>query len=243
MFKKILFFLFLIVIWEISCKYFGIQSFLLPPPSKIASVGWEKIDILWFHTKAFMVELLVSFVFSIIIGFCLAVFATLSRTIDESITPLIIFFQGVPKLAIAPFILIFFGFGLWPKIFIATLMGFVAIYIGTLNGLKTISSDIMDVVKVYNVPTWKTITKVRIPHSIPSFFTGLKISIPSILGGVIIGEFMVGNVGLAYLVFVTAMSFDVAMSFAAVFLLSTIGVILFQTVSYIERKYIKYGGF
>jgi NitT/TauT family transport system permease protein len=174
----------------------------------------------------------------ILIGYSLAIFSVKFKTVDEFVTPLIVFFQGVPKLILAPFLIILLGFGLLPKISLAVFMGFFAIYMGTLKGLRSVGSDILDVAKIYRMSDWQIMWKLRVPSSLPDFFSGVKISVPSVLNGIVMGEWVVGNVGLAYYVFASAMSFETAQSFAGLIVLSLIGVLLFRSVCYIEERFI-----
>lgn len=239
MLKKVFVLLLIISIWEILCRVLDVPTFMFPLPSQIISTGYSKLDLLWIHSKVFLVEVFISFFFSIITGVTLALLSFYIKILNEIMEPSVIFFQSIPRLALAPIIIILLGFGLGPKVFFAVFMGFIAIYFGTLKGFRSVDPNIIDVVKTYNISKSKMFTSIIVPSSLPDFFSGLKISVPAVMGGVVVGEWMVGDIGLGYLVFSTINMFDVPLAFAAVVILASISVTIFQIVCLIERMIIK----
>lgn len=239
MFKKIGIVIVFILLWEMICRLFNIPTFMMPLPSQIISSGYSRADLLWLHSKVFILEVIVSFIASVLVGFTLAFISFYVKLFDNFMEPAVVFFQSIPRLALAPIIIILLGFGFGPKIFFAVFMGFIAIYFGTLKGFRSVDPNIIDVVKTYNISKVKMFKSITIPSALPDFFSGLKISVPAVMGGVVIGEWMVGDVGLGYLVFSTINMFDVPLAFAAVVILATISVILFNIVCLVERMIVK----
>ncbi len=227
-------FLFCILIWEFFCREFKVPVFILPPPSHVVAIGISKMSLLWLHTKVFLLEVSVGFVLSTLIGCILASLSFYIKRTKNVIEPAIVFLQSIPRLALAPFIIIFLGFGLGPKIFFSVFMGFLAVYFGTYKGLSNVEQSILDVSKVSGATEIQVFEKVIIPSTLPDFFAGLKISVPAVVSGAVVGEWIVGDLGLGYLVFLTINMFDVPLAFAAIFLLSIVSLSLYKIVCFIE---------
>ena len=235
--KNLFIFFLCVIIWEFFCRVFDIPIFMLPPPSQVVAVGFSKASLLWLHTKPFLLEVFIGFFFSTAIGTVLAFISFYVRNTKSVVEPLIVFFQSIPRLALAPFIIVFFGFGLGPKIFFSVFMRYLAVYFGTYKGLCSIDQSIHDVSKISGASKTQTFWKVIVPSILPDFFAGLKISTPAVVSGVVVGEWMVGDLGLGYLVFSTINMFDVPLAFAAVFLLSMIGLFLYKMVCFTENLF------
>lgn len=226
----------IIILFEIFCTVTNVPDYLFPKPSLIVKTIYEEHSLLLVHTWKFLIELFFGFILSIIVGYLLALGILSSKLIDDIISPPIVVIQTIPKIILGPFLLIWLGFGLFPKIVFSVLLGFLPILLNSLEGLKNVNQDIQDVFKIYSKSKKDYLLKIQIPNSIPHFFLGLRISIPFIFSGVIVGEWLIGSEGLAYVVFSSAAAINTPLAISGVVCISIICLILFNIVKRIERK-------
>jgi NitT/TauT family transport system permease protein len=149
--------------------------------------------------------------------------------------PLLLIAQLVPKVAIAPLLLIWFGYGLTPKVLIAFLVAFFPIVVNGASGLSAVQPELLDLANSLQASCWQTFWKVRMPTALPELFSGMKIAVTLAIIGAIIGEFVGGNSGLGYLIIVANQELDTALAFAAIVLLSLMGIVLYGLIELLER--------
>jgi NitT/TauT family transport system permease protein len=230
------FFIFL-VIWELVITGFNIPSFVLPAPSAIIN---ELINPLpgfsWaFHTYITLYESLLGFAIGILLGVGLAIALTSSDLVSNIIYPYIIALQVVPKVAFAPILLVWFGFGAEPKIMIAFLIAFFPMVINTAAGLLSVPIETIDVAKSFKASGFQIFRKIRLPASLPFFFAGLKLGVTLAVIGAVVAEFVMSDSGLGYIVLHAGYYADQPEAFAALTLLSAIGIGLFLIVAIAEK--------
>jgi NitT/TauT family transport system permease protein len=223
------------VLWEAGTRAFGIPTFLLPPPSIIAVSMAANASLLLVHGWITTVEIMLGFLLSIVVGIPLALAIFLSPPFARSILPLLVSSQAMPKVAVAPLLLVWFGFGLMPKVLIAFLIAFFPIVINTAVGLASIEPEKIDLARSMGFGPVATFFKVRLPNALPSIFGGLKISITLAVVGAVVGEFVGGDAGLGYLLMVANGSMDTALLFAGLVALTVLGVVLFLLIEIAER--------
>ena len=161
-------------IWEVSVRILKLPSYLLPPPSEIAVTMFEEIDKLIEHSWVTAYEMFLGYLLAIAVGVPMAIAITYSPTFDRFITPILLFFQTTPKIALAPLFLVWFGVGIYPKILVAFLISFFPIVIDTAVGLRSISPDMVDLARSMGASNRQIFTRFRLPTSLPYMFSGLE---------------------------------------------------------------------
>lgn len=224
-----------LAIWEASTRLLGVPAFLLPPPSAIAISFVANALLLLFHGWITTVEILLGFALSVGIGIPLALAIFLWPAFSRSVLPLLVSSQAMPKVAVAPLFLVWFGFGLLPKVLIAFLVAFFPIVINTAVGLASIEPEKIHLARSMGFGASATFFKIRLPNALPAIFGGLKISITLAVVGAVVGEFVGGDAGLGYLLMVANGSMDTQLLFAGIVALTVLGVALFVLVEVAER--------
>lgn len=229
-----LFFLALGLIWEWSVHYFQIRSYLLPPLSSVFSVMWTQRFHLLNHASVTLLEVIVGFAGAITAGVLLAsaifTFPVLRRTLFPFITAM----QSIPKVALAPLMIMWFGYGLTSKFVMAFLFAFFPIVIATLGGLSSTPSNLVEHFKALRASGWETAWRLRIPSALPSFLDGCRIAIPLTMIGAIVGEFVGAQSGLGYVIMMSSSTSQTALMFAALITVAAMSItlfLLFQTIS------------
>ncbi|NQU18531.1 ABC transporter permease [bacterium] len=214
-----------------------IPEYILPSPSGIILEIIQKQQYLIKHSLITLSEILIGFVLGMSAAFIISLGILYSKTIEKVVYPLLIFTQVTPKIAIAPLLLIWFGYGLLPKIIITALVGFFPIVINTVRGLKSIDLELADLMYSLSATKRQMMTKIRIPSSIPYVFVGLKVSITLSVIGAIVGEFVGADRGLGYIIMISNANLDTALVFACLIILSIIGLGLFWVICLVESFY------
>src|SRR5919197_3458193 len=185
----------LLVVWEAGTRVLDVPDFLLPPPSAIAVSFVANSSLLLFHGWITTVEILLGFALSIVVGIPLALAIFLWPAFSRSILPLLVSSQAMPKVAVAPLFLVWFGFGLLPKVLIAFLIAFFPVVISTAVGLASIEPEKSHFARSMGFGATATFLKIRLPNALPAIFGGLKISITLAVVGAVVGEFVGGDAG------------------------------------------------
>jgi NitT/TauT family transport system permease protein len=227
----------LVVLWELAVHLFKIAKFVLPPPSLIASEAWAQRAQLPGHTWSTLWETLAGFGLSIVIGVPLAVAIAWSPFLRNTTYPLLVVTQSVPKVAIAPLIVILMGVGQMPKILIAFLVAFFPIVVDTATGLNAVPAELLDLSRSLKASRLQEFVKIRFPTAVPFLFSGLKVAVALSVVGAVVGEFVQADKGLGYLIVVSMTYFRTALAFSAMVLLSIMGVALFALVGVVERVF------
>jgi NitT/TauT family transport system permease protein len=225
----------LLALWEAATRVFAIPLFLLPPPSAIALSMQANASLLLTNGWVTTVEIVLGFLLSIVVGIPLALAIFLWPPFSRSVLPLLVSSQAMPKVAIAPLLLVWFGFGLLPKVLIAFLIAFFPVVINTAVGLASIEPEKIYLARSMGFGATATFFKIRLPNALPAIFGGLKISITLAVVGAVVGEFVGGDAGLGYLLMVANGSMDTQLLFAGIVALTILGVVLFVLVELAER--------
>lgn len=224
-----------LVLWEAGARVFNIPHYILPPPSQIVAVMQEKMPLLVKHGWVSTTEIMLGFLLSVVIGIPLALATFLWPAFARSVYPLLVSSQAVPKMAVAPLFIVWFGFGLMPKVLIAFLIAFFPIVINTVVGLAAIEPEKIYLARSMGLGGAATFFKIRLPNALPSIFGGLKIAITLAVVGAVVGEFVGGDAGLGYLLMSANGSMDTPLLFAGLVGLTLIGVVLFVAIEIVER--------
>jgi NitT/TauT family transport system permease protein len=175
------------------------------------------------------------FAAAVLVGVPLAFAVVLSRSVERVTMPFLVMSQTIPKVAIAPILVVWLGFGILPKIAIVFLIAFFPIVVSTVVGLKSVESDMIDLVRSMGARTLKIMLRVRGPTALPQMFAGFKIAICLSVVGAIVGEFVGSDKGLGYLLLTATGTLDGTLVWSALFILIAIGIVLFAMVSKFER--------
>src|SRR5690349_14014799 len=225
----------LIVLWEAGTRAFGVPVFLLPPPSAVVGAMIKHAALLGAASGVTTLEIVLGFALSIAVGIPLALMIFLWPPFARAVLPLLISSQAMPKVAVAPLFLVWFGFGLVPKVLIAFLIAFFPVVINTAVGLAAIEPEKIHLARSMGLGAWDTFFKIRLPDALPAIFAGLKISITLAVVGAVVGEFVGGDAGLGYLLMVANGSMDTQLLFAGIVCLTILGIGLYVAVELAER--------
>jgi NitT/TauT family transport system permease protein len=225
----------LVLAWEVASRATALPAFILPAPSSILAMGLEWRRHLPGHFAVTLYETLVGFALSIAVAVPIAVLIVSSRFLSRTIYPLLLVLQSVPKVAIAPLLLIWVGYGELPKILVVFLVCFFPIVLGTAAGLTSVPPDMLDLVRSLSASTGQLFLKVRFPYAMPQIFVGLKVAITLAVIGAVIGEFVGSERGLGYLILVSSSQINTALAFASMILLSVMSIVLFYALEWLER--------
>jgi NitT/TauT family transport system permease protein len=224
--------------WEAIVRGFNISKIVLPAPSAIAlafSDGLLSGDFGW-HFAVTMYEILAGFLVGSISGLLLGFIVALVPLAERIFYPYIVAFQTVPKVAIAPIIVIWFGYGVTSKIVITATIAFFPLLANTIMGLRATPHDQIEMLVSYTASRWQVFTMVRLKQALPYIFVGLDVAIVLSVIGAIVGEFVGAKAGLGYLILQKNFNFDMAGTFAILIILSVIGVGLHALISLLQRR-------
>jgi NitT/TauT family transport system permease protein len=224
-----------LAVWEIGVRAFGVPAYVLPPPSMVAVVMQKQAPLLLAHGWVSTVEIVLGFLLSIAVGVPLALATFLWPAFSRSVYPLLVSSQAVPKMAVAPLFIVWFGFGLLPKVLIAFLIAFFPIVISTVVGLAAIEPEKIHLARSMGLSAAATFFKIRLPNALPSIFGGLKVAITLAVVGAVVGEFIGGDAGLGYVLMSANGSMDTALLFAGLIGLTVIGVVFYLLIELAER--------
>jgi len=221
--------------WEAATRAFRIPRFIMPAPSAILGEGWAWRYRFVEHTWVTLYETLGGFALSMAVGVPLAVLIVYSPALRAAIYPLIVIAQSVPKIAIAPVLLLVLGYGLVPKMVVAFLVAFFPVVIDTATGLAATPPELLDLSRSYRASAFKTFVKVRLPMALPFIFAGAKVAITLSVIGAVVGEFVGSDRGLGYVILSSTSYWKTEVAFSAMILLSLMAIVLFAAVSLVER--------
>ena len=233
--RPILMIVILLVLWDLAIRVFKIPPYLIPAPDKVVGQLIAEWPRLIRESAITTYATLGGFALSILFGVPMAMLIAYSKTVESFVYPLLVFSQSVPKIAIAPLFVVWFGFGIIPKIIAAFMLGFFPIVVSTVMGFKSVEADMLDLARSMRASRLQTFLRISLPHALPSIFSGLKVSVTLAVVGAVVGEFVGSNSGIGYVLQIANGNFDLPLMFAALVVLSMIGVLLFVAIDIIER--------
>ena len=221
--------------WEVGVKLLKAPVYLLPPPSIIIRVFVDELPKLAFHGWITTYEMLVGYALAVAIALPLAIAITASARFDRFVMPTMLFFQVVPKIAIAPLFLVWFGVGTLPKVLVAFLIPFFPIVTDAAVGLRSMSAEMNDLARSMGATCMQAFLQFRLPTSLPYLFSGLKVAATLAIAGAVVGEFVGADKGLGYLLLVTNSNLETPLMFATILALTIIGLVFFYAVEVLEK--------
>ena len=224
-----------LAVWEAGVRLLKVPAYLMPPPSAVFRVFVSEFQRLLYHGWVTTYEMLLGYALAVAVALPLAIAITSSQRFDRFITPQMLFFQVVPKVAIAPLFLVWFGVGVTPKVLVAFLISFFPIVIDAAVGLRSMSAEMRDLARSMGASRWQVFAQFRLPTSLPYLFSGLKVAATLAVAGAVVGEFVGADKGLGYLLLVTNSNMETALMFATIVALTIIGLAFFYAVEFLEK--------
>lgn len=225
----------LLAIWELLVETLGINQALLPAPTAIWSSGVENIDVILRESWPTIYETVVGYILASLVGIVAAICISTVPLIYKSVYPLLVGLLVVPKIAIAPLFVIWFGFGATPKIIMVILIAFFPVVVNMALGLGGVPRELHLLTRSMGASPWRAFWKVSLPSSLPSLFVGLKLAMALAIIGSVVAEFVQSSEGLGFLLLQANSTLDTALFFAAIVALTVIGVVLYEIVEVVER--------
>ncbi len=226
----------LLLVWELSCIGFGVQEIVLPRPTRIFEVMVYRADILLRFCLETLWTTMAGFFLAIVFGLLLGLAVGASPFVYAGLYPLLIAFNAVPKVAIVPILMIWLGVGALPAIITAFVISFFPIVVNVATGLATIEPELQDVMRSLGASRWDTLTKIGIPRTMPYLFGSLKVAITLAFIGSVISETVGGNRGIGFLMLSAGARNDTATTFAGLFAIAIMGVLMYAVCALIERR-------
>jgi NitT/TauT family transport system permease protein len=230
-FAFLAFFLF----WEVAARLAQVPAFILPLPSAIAVRLVQNWSMLLINSLTTLEEIVLGFGLSIAFALGLAILVVSNRTVEKLVMPFVVALKTIPKIALAPILIIWFGYGLMPKVAIAFLISFFPILVSAIIGLKSADQEMIYLARSMRATTMQTFVKIRFPNALPEIFGGLRVGVVQAVTGAIVGEYLASENGLGYLQLVAQSRMDTVLLFSSVMVLSVLGVLLFEAIVVAER--------
>ncbi|MNO18365.1 putative aliphatic sulfonates transport permease protein SsuC [compost metagenome] len=225
-----------LAVWESAARLKLVPSFILPAPTAIWTAVLEQKQLLFGeHLPATLQEVLLGFALSVCCGVLLGTGMHLFTPLEKALYPLMVISQTIPLIALSPIFIMWFGYTLWSKVAVVFLTAFFPVVVGTYDGLRKSGAMYQELLLTLGANRWQILRKTRIPPALPSLFSGLKLSIVYCVIGATIGEWLGGSRGLGYFSRRMAGNLQSAEMFAAVFLLSALGIVLFLSIVLLEK--------
>ncbi|WP_037063067.1 ABC transporter permease [Pseudonocardia acaciae] len=225
----------LIALWQGYVRLFGVSPVVLPAPTAVADVLTARQALLLSSTVTTLTESLSGFALATAVAVPVAAAITFSPVLRRTIYPLLLASESVPKLALAPVVLLWLGYGEQTRIAVSAIVALFPIIIATSLGLGSTPKELLELSRSLNASRWHTFRTIRFRHALPSFFGGLKIAVGLSIVGAVIGEFIGSDKGLGYLVLAATSQSRGDLAFAALTCLAVLGIVLFGLVSLVER--------
>jgi NitT/TauT family transport system permease protein len=232
-----LFFVLLLVVWELAVRLFHIPVYLLPAPSVIWTDTTRIAGAVGEHALATLQTIVIGFLVSIAVSLPLAVVITYSRLFANAVYPVLVLTQSIPKVALAPILVVALGANELPRVVVTFLVAFFPLVISIAAGLMAVPPDLLELGRSYKATRWQELARIRLPYAVPFVFSGLKVAITLSVVGAVVGEFVAANKGLGYLITSSTAFFKTPVAFGAMILLSIMGIVLFQALVIVERVF------
>lgn len=227
-----------IAVWEAIIRFFEVPSYLVPAPSAVAGAffrGFTEANYI-FHASITAFQAVAGFVAGSLLGLSIGILVVVFPTAERIVYPYVVALQTVPKVAVAPLIIVWFGFGMESKIVIVALVSLFPVLVNVIAGLKAVDQDRLDLMSALSASRWQILRYLRLPNALPFIFAGLNTAIVFSVIGAIVGEFVGANKGIGFLILQANFALDIAAAFALFVVLSIMGVTLHATLQWAQRR-------
>jgi len=231
-----LFVLGFLLIWQLACTGFAIPAFVLPSPALIAGSLQAHLGPIIENSTATLARTLVGFAIAVALGVLLGLAIGSFRVIYRGLYPVLVGFNSIPKVAVVPVFVIWFGIGTIPAVLTAFLVSFFPIAVNVATGLATIEPELLDVMRAFGARKSKILLKIGLPRSMPYFFASLKIAITLAFVGTIISETVASNSGIGYLMMAATANFDTPLVFAGLVVIAVMGIVMYALFALVEQR-------
>lgn len=225
----------LVTAWELACRSLGVPAWLLPAPSQILTETWEIRAIIPRHFLATLTAVIGGFSLAVAAGIPIAILVVYSAFLRRLIYPILLMLQSVPKVALAPLLVLWVGYGLQSNIVVAAITAFFPIVINTATGLNSVDSELLELTRSLDSSKLRVFWRVRLPWAMPYVFSAMKVSITLAVIGAIVAEFIGSDRGLGYLILTSSGTMRTSLMFGIIVILSCLGITCFYLVSFAER--------
>lgn len=224
------------VLWEVLCVVLNVSDLVLPRPSEIAVTMWNRFPVLWPHILQTLYSTLIGFALGVSIGVTLGVIVGTSKVAYAVAYPLLVGFSSIPKVAVVPIFVLWFGSGTTPAILTAMVICIFPIVVNIATGLATTEPELEDVLKTMGASKTEILCNVGLPRAMPYFFASLKVAITLSFVGAVLSETVASNMGIGFVMMTASSNFQVSLVFCGLILLAIMGVILYALFSLLERR-------
>jgi NitT/TauT family transport system permease protein len=227
----------LLAAWEIACRSLGLSALVLPPPSSIARSLWQGLasGYFWPHLRITALELLLGVVTGCAVGFAAGVALGEHAMLRRLLMPYVVASQVIPKLALAPLFVLWFGFGMTSTVVITALICFFPLLENTLTALQQVPPERLELFRMLRASKAQTLWRLKLPSGLPSILAGLRVAVVLALVGAVVGEFIGASKGLGALVIASQGTMDTSLMFAVLVLIAALGMAVYQATLWLER--------
>ena len=236
-------FLIVVLVWENLVNILNIDKIILPTPSEIGKALFNQLDnpLFWSNLRVTTQESLLGFTAAVIFAIIAGTFISQIKIVDKTFMPYLVGFQAIPKIALAPLFIVWFGFGMTSKVVMAATVALFPILINIIEGLKSADNDQIRMLRVFGATKFQIFLKVQVPCAMPFFFAGLDVGILLAILGAVVGEFLGAQEGLGAMVLIAQYGFETPVMFAILIVLSLMGIIAHMIVKALQRKFAFWG--
>jgi NitT/TauT family transport system permease protein len=227
-----------VVVWEAVSRMFRLPEFVLPAPTAIVEVLISNQRALGYAAFVTAREVLWGFVLSAVVGAAVALMIARFAAFGRALYPLVVLFQNVPKVALAPLFILWFGFDLAPKVVLIVVIAFFPVAINMLVGLQTVDANLIALMRSVGASRNEILLRIQVPNSLPYLMAGLKVAVTLAVIGAIVGEFAGAQAGLGYMIQFASTQMQTSLVFAALVEVSVLGMLFYYVIEWVERHYI-----
>lgn len=226
----------LFLVWEGACRALSLPEFILPPPSRVLATTVTYAGPIWDHAAHTLMTTLAGFAVAVAAGVLLGMAVGASPLIYHGLYPVLIGFNAIPKVAVVPVLVVWFGIGTIPAILTAFMISFFPIAVNVATGLATLEPELEDVLRSLGASRWDILVKVGLPRSLPYFFASLKVAVTLAFVGSVIAETVASNEGIGYLMLQASSRFDIPLVFAGLLVIAAMGVVMYFLFAAVEGR-------
>ncbi|MCO4319057.1 ABC transporter permease [Phyllobacterium sp. 21LDTY02-6] len=224
------------LLWEVLCLSMQVSDLVLPRPTQVMETLISRFGVLWPHIVQTLWTTMSGFLLGVTVGVLIGAGIGISRTAYDTLYPLLIGFSSIPKVAVVPIFVLWFGSGSVPAILTALVMCFFPIVVNIATGLATTEPELEDVLKSLGASKLDILWNVGLPRTMPFFFASLKIAVTFAFVGSVLSETVASNKGIGNVMMTASSNFDVPLVFAGLFILAMLGMLLYVAFSFVERR-------
>jgi len=230
----------IILAWQFLLPLAGVPSYVVPTPTEIARVFANESPLLWSHFWPTAFEALMGFLIGNAVAFFMALVFVYNRYIQAAYFPVVLFFNTIPILALAPVIILIFGLGQAPKIVIAAVICFFPTLVNTIRGLESVTMNEQELFRVLSASKFETLWRLRLPRAVPFLFASLRIASATAVIGAVVGEWIGSDKGLGAMIIQATFNYQSGRLYAAIVLCSSLAIALFAAVVFVENRVLRY---